>query len=74
MTLQERDIEELVDLLGDGHLSPGPDGQLTVALDPFGFRWFRVRRRGQRLPAVAAQRRTRTASQGASSRPSSASS
>ena len=50
LALEERDVEGLVDLLGDGDLIPGPDGQLTVALDPFDYRWFRVRRQGQRLP------------------------
>jgi len=42
-------VEELVDLFGDAHLRPSPDGGLTVALDPFGRRWFRVRREGRRV-------------------------
>ncbi|UGS38496.1 Trehalose synthase/amylase TreS [Capillimicrobium parvum] len=44
----ERGIEEMVDLLGHEHVVPG-DGAVTVPLDPFGYRWFRVRRDGQRV-------------------------
>ena len=45
----EPGVEEAVDLLGDGHLVPDADGALTVPLDPYGYRWFRLRRDGQRV-------------------------
>jgi maltose alpha-D-glucosyltransferase/alpha-amylase len=41
--------EEAVDLFGAGSVRPD-DGVLTVALEPYGHRWFRLRRAGQRLP------------------------
>ncbi len=43
------DIEELVDLIGNEHQRPGEGGAVTVALDAFGYRWFRLRRPGQRV-------------------------
>jgi trehalose synthase len=45
----EPGIEEAVDLLDDGHLVPDADGALTVPLDPYGYRWFRLRRDGDRV-------------------------
>jgi trehalose synthase len=45
----EPGIEEAVDLIGDGHVIPDPEGALTVPLDPYGYRWFRLRRAGQRV-------------------------
>ncbi len=45
----EPGIEEAVDLLDDGHLVPDADGTLTVPLDPYGYRWFRLRRDGDRV-------------------------
>ena len=45
----EPGIEEAVDLLGDEHLVPGEDGALSLPLDPYGYRWFRLRRDGQRV-------------------------
>ncbi len=45
----EPEVEEAVDLLADGQLVPDADGALTVPLDPYGYRWFRLRREGRRL-------------------------
>jgi trehalose synthase len=45
----EPGVEEAVDLIGDEHLVPDADGALTVPLDPYGYRWFRLRREGQRV-------------------------
>jgi trehalose synthase len=45
----EPGIEEAVDLHGDGHLVPDAEGRVTVPLDPYGYRWFRLRREGQRV-------------------------
>jgi trehalose synthase len=42
------DAEQAVDLHGDDHLVP-EDGTLTIALEPYGHRWFRLRRPGQRV-------------------------
>jgi len=44
----EPEVEEAVDLLGGGHLVPDA-GALTIPLDPYGYRWFRLRRDGQRV-------------------------
>jgi maltose alpha-D-glucosyltransferase/alpha-amylase len=41
----EPGVEEAVDLFSDDNL--GPD--MKVPLDPYGFRWFRLRRKGQRV-------------------------
>ena len=41
-------VEEAVDQLDSGHLVPD-DGTLTVPLDPYGYRWFRLRSAGQRI-------------------------
>jgi glycosidase len=43
--------DELADLLVDGALVPvSADGTVTIALDGYGYRWFRVREHGtQRL-------------------------
>ena len=45
----EPEVEEAVDLLADGQLVPDADGALTIPLDPYGYRWFRLRRDGRRL-------------------------
>ena len=41
--------EEAVDLFDDERLRPD-GGTLTVPLAPYGHRWFRLRREGERLP------------------------
>jgi trehalose synthase len=45
----EAGIEQAVDLLGDRHLVPDDGGAVTVPLEPYGYRWFRLRREGQRV-------------------------
>ena len=45
----EPGIEELLDLFGHAHLAPDEHGAVTVGLDPYGHRWFRLRRGGQRV-------------------------
>jgi maltose alpha-D-glucosyltransferase/alpha-amylase len=45
----EAGIEEAVDLLGDRHLVPDDGGAVIVPLEPYGYRWFRLRREGQRV-------------------------
>jgi maltose alpha-D-glucosyltransferase/alpha-amylase len=45
----EPGIVEAVDLLRDRDLTPGEDGTVNVALDPYDHRWFRLRRHGQRV-------------------------
>ena len=45
----EPEIVQAVDLFDGEDATPG-DGSLTVPLDPYGSRWFRLRRDGQRLP------------------------
>jgi trehalose synthase len=45
----EPGIEEAVDLLGDGHLVPDGEGAISLGLEPYGYRWFRLRRDGQRV-------------------------
>jgi maltose alpha-D-glucosyltransferase/alpha-amylase len=45
----EIDGEEAVDLFGHDRLTP-VDGAVTVALEPYGHRWLRLRRAGRRLP------------------------
>ena len=42
------DAEALVDLFGPGELSLS-DGRVELELEPFGARWFHVRRRGRRV-------------------------
>ena len=42
------DVTEAVDLFGTGNLAP-EGGAVRVALDPFGYAWFRLRRDGQRV-------------------------
>jgi len=44
----EDEVEQAVDLFGSEHVVPA-GGTLAVALDPYGCRWFRLRRAGQRL-------------------------
>jgi trehalose synthase len=44
----EDEVEQAVDLLGSAHLAPA-EGALRVALDPYGHKWFRLRRPGQRV-------------------------
>jgi maltose alpha-D-glucosyltransferase/alpha-amylase len=46
----EEEIVQAVDLLDGENVEPDGDGMLAVPLDPFGHRWFRLRREGQRLP------------------------
>lgn len=43
------DAEALVDLFGDESL-PLDGGSVELSLEPHAHRWFRVRRRGRRLP------------------------
>lgn len=43
------DWEHLHDLLGDGDPEPLHDKRLELDLDPYGYRWLRVHRKGQRL-------------------------
>ncbi len=45
----EPEVVQAVDLF-DGENATPADGTLTVPLDPYGARWFRLRRDGQRLP------------------------
>ncbi len=45
----EPEVVQAVDLF-DGEDASPRDGSLTVPLDPYGARWFRLRRDGQRLP------------------------
>ena len=45
----EPEVDEAVDLF-DGEDATPRDGKLSVPLDPYGARWFRLRRDGQRLP------------------------
>ena len=45
----EPEIVQAVDLF-DGEDGAPADGALTVPLEPYGARWFRLRRDGQRLP------------------------
>jgi trehalose synthase len=45
----EPGIEEAVDLLDHGHVVPDESGTVSVPLDPYGYRWFRLRRDGQRI-------------------------
>ena len=45
----EPEVGQAVDLF-DGENATPADGTLTVPLDPYGARWFRLRRDGQRLP------------------------
>ena len=42
------EVVQAVDLF-DGENATPADGTLTVPLDPYGFRWFRLRRPGERL-------------------------
>jgi maltose alpha-D-glucosyltransferase/alpha-amylase len=44
------DIEAAVDLFADEELRPGEEGAIPVKLEPYGHRWLRLRRQGQRLP------------------------
>jgi maltose alpha-D-glucosyltransferase/alpha-amylase len=45
----EDEGESLVDLLGPRAVEVGEDGRVTVELGRYGFRWLRLRRRGQSL-------------------------
>jgi maltose alpha-D-glucosyltransferase/alpha-amylase len=45
----EPGVEEVVDLLGEAHAVPDDEGCVTVPLDPFGYRWLRLRRDGRRV-------------------------
>jgi trehalose synthase len=44
------EVEAGVDLFADEDLRVEGDGSIAVELEPYGHRWFRLRRRGQRLP------------------------
>ena len=46
--LEVGDAEAAVDLFGPGSLEPS-DGRITVELGRYGHRWFRLRRRGERV-------------------------
>ena len=48
LELGDDDVEQAVDLLGEDHVNPD-GGVLTVPLAPYGYRWFRLRRRGARI-------------------------
>jgi glycosidase len=48
VTLEVGDVEAAVDLFADDELAPR-DGAVTVALERYGHRWFRLRRPGQRV-------------------------
>ncbi|KRE68482.1 hypothetical protein ASG92_00990 [Arthrobacter sp. Soil736] len=39
----------LLDLLGGDNVPLEPDGGFTVELGPYGYRWFRVHKPGDRL-------------------------
>jgi Sucrose hydrolase-like, C-terminal domain len=43
------DWEHLHDLLGDGDVELLQDKRLELDLDPYGYRWLRVHRKGQRF-------------------------
>jgi trehalose synthase len=45
----EPEIEEAVDLLGNEHLVPDETGAVSIPLDPYDYRWYRLRRDGQRV-------------------------
>jgi trehalose synthase len=49
IALDDEGAEELVDLLGTEDL-PLSSGRAEIDLEPYGYRWYRVRRRGVRLP------------------------
>jgi trehalose synthase len=44
------EVEAAVDLFADEELVAGADGAVDIALEPYGHRWLRLRRQGQRLP------------------------
>ncbi len=44
------DAEAAVDLFAHEHLEPAAKGKIRLALGPYGHRWLRLRRPGQRLP------------------------
>ena len=44
------DVEGAVDLFADEELRPDGVQAISVGLEPYGHRWLRLRRRGQRLP------------------------
>lgn len=46
---QGDDCEALVDLFAHDELTPGDDGRLDIALEPYAFRWYRLRGRGRRV-------------------------
>jgi hypothetical protein len=45
----EPEVDRAVELF-DGEDATPADGTLVVGLEPYGVRWFRLRRAGQRLP------------------------
>jgi trehalose synthase len=50
VALADAEVVEAVDLFADATLRPGEDGALEIPLEPYGHRWFRLRREGRRLP------------------------
>jgi trehalose synthase len=44
------DVEAGVDLFANEELRAASDGSIAIELEPYGYRWLRLRRRGQRLP------------------------
>jgi len=44
------EAEAAVDLFAHEDLRPGGKGEVTLALEPYGHRWLRLRLEGQRLP------------------------
>jgi maltose alpha-D-glucosyltransferase/alpha-amylase len=58
VALPDSEASHLLDALGGDRFAARPDGTVEVALEPYGFRWLRVRR-GPFAPARARQRRGR---------------
>jgi trehalose synthase len=44
------DVEAGVDLFANEELRAESNGSMAIELEPYGYRWLRLRRRGQRLP------------------------
>jgi maltose alpha-D-glucosyltransferase/alpha-amylase len=44
------DVEAGVDLFANEELRAASGGSIAIELEPYGYRWLRLRRRGQRLP------------------------
>lgn len=41
--------DSLIDLFGHGDFTLGKDGNVSIALERYGCRWFRVRRKGETI-------------------------